>query len=73
MQKIVNIQEAKSQLSKLLVDVEEQGTEIVISRYNKPIAKLVAFNSEVSPRLPGSAKGEFELPASFFEPLPTEI
>ena len=73
MQKIVNIQEAKTQLSKLLSEVEESRSEVIIARYNKPIAKLVAIEHVPKDRTPGSAKGEFVLPASFFEPLPADV
>lgn len=38
--KTLNVHEAKTQLSSLLDDVE-QGEEVVIARYGKPIAKLV--------------------------------
>ncbi len=73
MRKIVNIREAKTHLSRLLVEVEEHGAEVLIARYNKPIAKLVALQPDACERLPGSAKGEFTLSESFFEPLPAEF
>lgn len=68
----VNIQEAKIQFSKLIAAVEG-GEEIVISRYGRPVAKLVPFQSKPAPRKPGSAKGKFTVPPEFFEPLPDEI
>jgi prevent-host-death family protein len=39
---MVNIHEAKTQLSRLLQRVEE-GEEVVIARAGKPIAKLIPF------------------------------
>lgn len=39
----VNVHEAKTQLSKLLADVE-QGEEIVIARRGKPIARIVRYD-----------------------------
>lgn len=42
----VNVHEAKSTLSALLVEVEERGETVVICRNGKPVAELRA----VSPR-----------------------
>jgi prevent-host-death family protein len=68
----VNIHEAKTHLSKLLEKVA-LGEEVVIARAGKPVAKLVAINSE-RPRFQfGSAKGEFVVPDDFNDPLPKEI
>ncbi len=39
--KKVNIHEAKSSLSKLIVDVETKGVTIVLCRAGKPVANLV--------------------------------
>ncbi|MEW6281239.1 MAG: type II toxin-antitoxin system Phd/YefM family antitoxin [Candidatus Eremiobacterota bacterium] len=68
----VNIHEAKTRLSQLLVEVE-QGREVIIARGGRPIARLVPLDSNPGPRTPGSARGQFVVPASFFEPLPDDI
>lgn len=39
--KMVNIHEAKTQLSALLAEVEKTGERILICRYGKPVADLV--------------------------------
>jgi len=39
--KIVNIHEAKTQLSALLAAVEETGEKVLICRHGKPVADLV--------------------------------
>lgn len=39
--KAVNVHEAKTNFSALLVEIEENGTEIVICRNGKPVADLV--------------------------------
>ncbi len=39
--KMVNVHEAKTQLSALLAEVEETGERVLICRYGKPIADLV--------------------------------
>ncbi|MCC7542622.1 MAG: type II toxin-antitoxin system Phd/YefM family antitoxin [Deltaproteobacteria bacterium] len=67
----VNVQEAKTHLSRLLARVEA-GEEIIIARGGRPIAKLVPA-VEHTTRVPGSARGEFEVPDDFDDPLPDEI
>lgn len=39
--KTVTIHEAKTQLSKYLVEIEENGEEIIIARRDKPVARLI--------------------------------
>lgn len=64
----VNIHQAKTQLSKLVVRAGH-GEEIVIARAGKPIARLVPLD-ERQERKPGLIKGR--LTKAFFEPLPPE-
>ena len=65
----VNIHEAKTQLSKLI----SAGEEVIIARYGEPVARLVPIRPPAAKRIPGSARGKFEVPPEFFEPLPTEL
>ena len=65
----VNVQDAKTRLSELLQRVQN-GEEITIAKYGKPIARLVAVD-ELPPRQLGFLHG-FSLDDSFFEPLPEE-
>ena len=67
---IVNVHEAKTQLSRLLERVVA-GEQIIIARYGKPIAKLVPFL--VEPRQPGRLKGQLQLTPEFDAPLPEAI
>jgi prevent-host-death family protein len=46
---ITNIAEAKASLSKLVEKVL-QGEEVIIGKAGKPVAKLVPFNYDRSPR-----------------------
>lgn len=46
----IGLFEAKTHLSELVARVEA-GDEIVITRHNKPVAKLVPITSEISPEL----------------------
>ena len=68
----VNVHEAKTQLSKLLLRVSS-GEEIIIARAGKPVARLVPVIGEPTRRLPGSAAGQVWIAADFDAPLPEEI
>ena len=70
--KTVNIHEAKTHLSRLLEDVAS-GQETVIAKAGKPIARLVPFVGERTPRKPGFLKGKLHTPEDFDAPLPDEI
>ncbi len=63
---IVNISEAKAQLSKL-IDRVYHGEKIVIARNNLPIADLVVHKPEGKRKL-GLLKGQLLLPDDLFEP-----
>ena len=52
----VSVHEAKTQLSKLL-DLLEEGEDIVILRHGRPVAHLVRAQAAAKPQL-GSMKGE---------------
>ena len=60
---MVNVHDAKSNLSELLRRVE-QGDEIVIARAGKPVAKLVPFTAP-SPREPGRWAGRIVIADDF--------
>lgn len=57
---VVNMLEAKTQLSKLVEAVESGAeTEIIIARNGKPAARLVPVAEERQPRRLGLHDGEF--------------
>jgi prevent-host-death family protein len=62
--KQVNVHEAKTQLSRLLQEVEE-GEEVVIARNGEPVAKLVPHAEKPKPREPGWAKGRVWMAPDF--------
>ena len=66
----VNIHEAKTTLSRLLVQVEA-GEDIIIARNGKPVARLVGVQKP-GKRQPDIFKGKIVIPDSFFDPLPEE-
>ena len=67
---VVNVHEAKTQLSRLLAQVEA-GEEVIIARNGTPVARLVRCKKR-GKRQPGAWKGLIELDDSFFDPLPEE-
>ena len=67
---IVNVRDAKAQLSRLLAQVEA-GEEVVIARRGAPVARLVACKPR-GERQPGVLKGKITVTDAFFEPLPEE-
>ena len=66
----VNVHEAKTNLSRLLAQVEA-GEEVIIARNGKPVARLVGVQKR-GKRHFGSMKGLIKLDDSFFDPLPEE-
>lgn len=70
--KQVNINEAKSQLSKL-VDDAVNGEDIIIARAGKPAARLTRVSQEQGRRKLGVLDGRFKIPDDFNQPLPEEI
>ncbi len=73
---IVNVHEAKTNLSRLLKRAEA-GEDVVIARNGKPVARLTPVRKQ-GERQPGSWKGRVELDPAvfddsfFFDPLPEE-
>ena len=67
---VVNVHEAKTQLSRLLAQVEA-GEEVVIARRGRPVARLVLCQPK-GKRQFGAMKGRTKITDAFFEPLPEE-
>ena len=67
----VSVHEAKTNLSRLLAQVEA-GAEIVITRNNRPVARLVRVGPPKKKPLLGALKGQVFFEDSFFDPLPEE-
>ena len=67
--KCVNVHQAKTQLSKLLVEVE-RGVEVVIARNGTPVARLVPYPAQDRRRLRTDTwKGRVEMAPDFDAPL----
>lgn len=59
----VNMQQAKSSLSRLVEAIEQgQEREIIIARNGRPAAKLVPINTASTGKRIGVAKGKFNVP-----------
>ncbi len=70
MSQIINVQEAKTHLSRLL-DRAHGGEEIILSKHGKPYARLVPLTPPTKRKL-GFMSGHVD--DAFFEPLaPEEI
>lgn len=63
-----NVHEAKTNLSRLLAQVEA-GEDVIIARRGRPVARLVRCNPRVR-RQPDMLKGKVVIPDNFFDPLP---
>lgn len=68
----INIHEAKTHLSRL-INQALSGEDIVIAKSGTPLVRIVSVVQSNTQRVPGSAKGQFELTEAFFEPLPPEV
>jgi prevent-host-death family protein len=68
---LVNVHEAKTQLSQLLTRVLA-GEEIVIARNGKPLVRLAPVEPKRLRTL-GQDQGLFEVPEDFDDPLPPEV
>jgi prevent-host-death family protein len=60
----VNVQEAKTQLSRLLTLVEA-GEEVVIARYGKEVARLVRVAPPAPRRRPGTWRDSLRISDDF--------
>jgi len=65
---VVNVQEAKTQLSRLLALVEA-GEEVVIARYGKEVARLVRVAPRAPERRPGTWRDSLHMTDDFDEEI----
>ena len=71
MAKVLNLYEAKTQLSSL-VEEAAAGAEIVIAKAGVPRARLVPLQRDVRKR-PGGSKGRIWISADFDAALPGDV
>src|SRR3954454_24455122 len=69
---VVNIHDAKAKLSEY-VDAVAGGEQVVICKRNHPVAELRAVEQKrTEPRPIGGGPYTFDVPDSFFEPMPDD-
>jgi prevent-host-death family protein len=68
--KTVNIHEAKTQLSKLVAEVEAGG-DVVLARAGRPVARIVRIAAPAERRF-GAMKGRAATSDAFFAALPDD-
>lgn len=68
MARVVNISEAKSQLSALVAQVRA-GDPVLIAKAGTPVAVLSAYESSSAPRTLGGWEGRVWIADDFDEPL----
>lgn len=64
---IFNVHDAKTNLSRLLAQVEADE-EVIIARRGRPVARLVPYKTR-GRRQPDVLRGRLVVPDSFFDPL----
>jgi len=73
MSRIVNISEAKAQLSRLIQEVQ-RGGRVVIGNAGRPVALLVPYTSDPDPRpLGGWRDRDVWIADDFDDPLPDDL
>ena len=69
---VTNVSEAKSSLSSLIAQVEK-GHKVIIGKAGKPVAMLVPYRAETTPRkLGGTWSGKVKIEDDF-DTLPPEL
>jgi prevent-host-death family protein len=65
------VHQAKTNLSRLIKEAEK-GSEVIITRGKKPVAKLVPIGNAAKKRIPDMFKGELWSAPDAFDPLTDE-
>lgn len=65
--RIVNTHEAKSRLSELIREAE-QGTEVIVARNGRPVAKLIPWPPHRVARAPGAWVGQVTIDGDIVGP-----
>jgi prevent-host-death family protein len=69
---VINIHEAKTHLSRI-VDEVAAGSEVIIAKAGKPMARLIPLAGVRRPKKLGLLKGKIKVPDDFNAPLPDEV
>lgn len=63
---VINVQEAKTHLSRL-IDAAAEGEEIILGKHGKPMARLSSFAAPSEPRRLGGRQAEIRIAPDFDE------
>lgn len=69
---MINIHDAKTNLSKYLRQLDKEG-EIVLCRRNRPVAVIHPVPSPRERREIGLERGKLDVPDEFFDALPDDL
>jgi prevent-host-death family protein len=69
---IINIHEAKTHLSRI-VDEVAAGSEVIIAKAGKPMARLMPLTGIPREKKLGLLKGKIKIPDDFNAPLPEDV
>ncbi|MBI5659013.1 MAG: type II toxin-antitoxin system Phd/YefM family antitoxin [Nitrosomonadales bacterium] len=69
---IINIHEAKTNLSRI-VETVFQGSEVILAKAGKPMAKIVPLQAQKRAIKFGVLKGKIRVADDFDEPLPDDV
>lgn len=72
MSEVINIHEAKTHLSRIIDEVAA-GTEVIIAKAGKPMARLSPIDGIRKPKRLGLLKGKVKVGDDFNEPLPEDV
>jgi prevent-host-death family protein len=68
---VVNIHEAKTNLSRI-VDEVAAGAEVIIAKAGKPMARLTPIEAPIKAKKLGQLKGKIKVPVDLNAPLDEE-
>lgn len=63
------VHQAKIHLSKILTELDD---EVIITRYGKPVARVIPYETPKTTREFGILKDQIQIDESFFDELPGE-
>ena len=63
----VSTYDAKTHFSQILSEIEQQNLEVIVTRHEKPVAKIIPFPVERTLRVPGAWKGKMVIPEGWDE------
>ena len=72
MSTVVNVNEAKTHLSRILDEVAA-GADVVIAKAGKPVARLVPIDQVPKPKQLGLLRGRIKVPDDFNAPLRADV